>query len=178
MRKQIMKIMAVAFAICGFVTMLSAQEIEIPFMDKKYKSDENFFRAVAYGKSPDMAMAKSLAMANGKKELAGYIETTIQSVLQSYTLQTELNNEMDFGRETSEELKSVVKQVLTNINTMAEKPIRSGNVIEYYVVVEVAKQKVVEKMETMLDKDGFELEKEKFEKVFDEEMRKYENGNE
>lgn len=57
MKNQIVKIIAIAAILFGGIASLTAQEIEIPFQDKKYKSDENYFRAMSYGKSPDMAMA-------------------------------------------------------------------------------------------------------------------------
>lgn len=178
MKNQIVKIIAIAAILFGGIASLTAQEIEIPFQDKKYKSDENYFRAMSYGKSPDMAVAQSTALANTKKVLAGMIETKVQSVMEIYTLQTESNSDVDFGRVTNELIRNVVNQVLNDIHVMDEKAVRSGNVIEYYMVLEVPKKKVEEKMELAITKEGFQLEREKFEQVFDEEMSKYENDNE
>ena len=178
MKNQIVKIAAVVAILFGGIANLTAQEIQIPFTEKKYKSDENYFRTSSYGKSPDMAFAQSAALANTKKVLAGLIETKVQSVMKIYTLQTETNSDVDFARETSEMIKNVVNQVLNDIHIMDEKAIRNGNIIEYYMVLEVPKKKVEEAMELAITKEGFQLEKEKFEQAFDEEMSKYGNGDE
>lgn len=178
MKKQIVKIAAIVAILFGGIASLTAQEIQIPFTEKKYKSDENYFRASSYGKSPDMTMAQSSALTNTKKVLAGLIETKVQSVIQIYTLQTESNTDVDFARETSELIKNTINQVLNDIHIMDEKAIRNGNVIEYYMVLEVPKKKVEEKMEFAITKEGFQLEKDKFEQIFDEEMSKYGNSDE
>lgn len=106
------------------------------------------------------------------------IQTQVQSVMEIYTLQTESNSDVDFGRVTNELIRNVVNQLLNDIHVMDEKAVRNGNVIEYYMVLEVPKKKVEEKMELAITKEGLQLEKEKFEQVFDEEMSKYENDNE
>ena len=69
MKNQIVKIAAIVAILFSGIASLTAQEIQIPFTEKKYKSDENFFRASSYGKSPDMAFAQSAALANTKKVL-------------------------------------------------------------------------------------------------------------
>ena len=82
MKNYIVKIVAIVAILLGSIASLTAQEIQIPFTEKKYKSDENYFRASSYGKSPDMAMAQSMALTNTKKVLAGLIESKVQSVMQ------------------------------------------------------------------------------------------------
>ena len=176
--KKIMRIVAIAAILVSGITTLTAQEIEIPFQDKKYKSDENYFRAMSYGKSPDLTMAQGTALTQTKKVLAGLIETKVQSVMEIYTLQIETNSDVDFGRATNEIIRNVVNQTLNDIHILGEKAVRNGNIIEYYMVLEVPKKKVEEKMETAITKEGLLLEKEKFEKVFEEEISKYDNENE
>ena len=175
MKKQLVKILAVVAILFSGVTMMFAQEIQIPFTEKKYKSDENFFRASSYGKSPDMSMAQGIALTNAKKVLAGLIETKVQSVIQIYTVQAEVNDKVDFGRITNEMIKNTVNQVLNDVHVMDEKAIRNGNLIEYYMVLEIQKKKVEEKIESAITMEGVQLEREKFEQVFEEEMKKYEN---
>lgn len=178
MKNYIVKIVAIVAILLGSIASLTAQEIQIPFTEKKYKSDENYFRASSYGKSPDMAMAQSMALTNTKKVLAGLIESKVQSVMQIYTLQVESNTDVDFARETKELIKNVINQVLNDIHVMDEIAIRNGNIIEYYMVLEIPKKKIEEKMELAITEEGFQLEKDKFEQIFEEEMSKYENGDE
>ena len=125
-----------------------------------------------------MAMAQSMALTNTKKVLAGLIESKVQSVMQIYTLQVESNTDVDFARETSELIKNVINQVLNDIHVMDEIAIRNGNIIEYYMVLEIPKKKIEEKMELAITEEEFQLEKDKFEQIFEEEMSKYENGDE
>lgn len=61
---------------------------------------------------------------------------------------------------------------------MDEIAIQNGNIIEYYMVLEIPKKKIEEKMEFAITEEGFQLEKDKFEQIFEEEMSKYENGDE
>ena len=125
-----------------------------------------------------MAMAQSMALTNTKKVLAGLIESKVQSVMQIYTFQVESNTDVDFARETKELIKNVINQVLNDIHVMDEIAIRNGNIIEYYMVLEIPKKRIEEKMELAITEEGFQLEKDKFEQIFEEEMSKYENGDE
>ena len=75
-------------------------------------------------------------------------------------------------------IKNVINQVLNDIHVMDEIAIRNGNIIEYYMVLEIPKKKIEEKMEFAITEEGFQLEKDKFEQIFEEEMSKYENGDE
>ena len=75
-------------------------------------------------------------------------------------------------------IKNVINQVLNDIHVMDEIAIRNGNIIEYYMVLEIPKKRIEEKMELAITEEGFQLEKDKFEQIFEEEMSKYENGDE
>ena len=75
-------------------------------------------------------------------------------------------------------IKNVINQVLNDIHVMDEIAIRNGNIIEYYMVLEIPKKKIEEKMELAITEEEFQLEKDKFEQIFEEEMSKYENGDE
>ena len=75
-------------------------------------------------------------------------------------------------------IKNVINQVLNDIHVMDEIAIRNDNIIEYYMVLEIPKKRIEEKMELAITEEGFQLEKDKFEQIFEEEMSKYENGDE
>ena len=75
-------------------------------------------------------------------------------------------------------IKNLINQVLNDIHVMDEIAIRNGNIIEYYMVLEIPKKKIEEKMELAITEEEFQLEKDKFEQIFEEEMSKYENGDE
>lgn len=164
-----------------------AQEINLPFTESKYKSDENYFREKASGKSPDMSIAKSKAVTSAKKTIAGLIQPLVDNVVDKYTIQLNVDEQSSFGEVFQEQTRVAVSQTLKNINIMDEKAMKDGNLIVYWVVIEVPKDKLVENIEQTVEnnlnsstengvssenKDKLELDKEKFEKIFNEEMQK------
>ncbi len=54
-------------------------KVEIPLSGKEYQTDEDYFRARQSGLSPNLSMAKKIALQNAKAELAGNIQSTVES---------------------------------------------------------------------------------------------------
>ena len=75
-----------------------AVEIKLPFSEKEFQTNKEFFRATNMGKSPDIATSKKVALLNAKSELASNINSTIKKVTESYTNQRSVADKQDFDQ--------------------------------------------------------------------------------
>ncbi|MBN1253083.1 MAG: hypothetical protein JXA16_13180 [Bacteroidales bacterium] len=156
-----------------------SKEIEIPFSDKKYKTDKNHFRAVQSGTSTEMATAKKIATVNAKAELASNIQSTIKIVTENYTNQRNYGNKIEIENKFEELTKEVTNQLLTNVKIIDEKLLKdkSGK-FTYWIAVEMNKDEVLNNMQNQISKDEklqIDFDKFQFEKIFNQEMEKYNN---
>jgi len=155
-----------------------AGKITLPFSSKEYKSNTEYFRAVASGKSPDIATAKVIAITNAKQIIAGLIRTTTMDVTDNYRKQRTVGDQQELGIDFDNVTRQVVNEVLTNINVMDEEVYReTDQKYVYWVVLEVPKNQVANGMSDRISvaaKNQLAFDKYQFQKVFDEEMRKFE----
>jgi hypothetical protein len=154
-------------------------EVNLPFTGKEYKSDANAFRGKGVGRSPDMATAKKVAMTNVKTEIAGAIRTTVKDVTDQYTKQRTVADQQELGISFDQMTRTVVNEILTNIDVMDEKVYReTDGKYAYWVVIEVAKNQVLNGLNDKISKDAklqLDFDKFQFQKTFDAEMSKFEN---
>lgn len=159
-----------------------AVEISVPFSSKEYRSDENAFRAKQVGKSPDLATAKKIAFQNAKSELAGNIQSTIKRVTDQYTNQRTVGNAQEYENKFEEMAREVVKLQISNVKEIGEKIFKeTDGSYSYWIAIEAGKKEVFDKMDSKISSDAklkLDYDKMKFQKIFDEEMKKMaEEGN-
>ncbi|MGE0568655.1 MAG: hypothetical protein AB7O73_11955 [Bacteroidia bacterium] len=159
-----------------------AVEITVPFSSKEYRSDENAFRAKQMGKSPDLATAKKIAFQNAKSELAGNIQSTIKRVTDQYTNQRTVGNAQEYENKFEEMAREVVKLQISNVKEIGEKIFKEPDgSYSYWIAIEAGKKEVFDKMDSKISSDAklkLDYDKMKFQKIFDEEMKKMaEEGN-
>jgi len=167
---------------CGSSKKLSKTqgrtEITTPFSESKYKSDKDHFRAKNYGKSPDLATAKKIAMQNAKTEIAGNITTTIKAVTDNYTNQRTVGDQQEFENKFEEMSRSVVHQELNEIKVMEEKTFQlQDGKYEYWVAIEISKDALLNGINDRISKDKklqLDYDKHKYEETFNKEMEKFE----
>ncbi|MDR2084709.1 MAG: LPP20 family lipoprotein [Bacteroidales bacterium] len=156
-----------------------ATEIEVPFSGKEYKSDANFFRASQVGRSTDLATAKKIALANARAGMAQEVQQLVQNVVSQYVNQRSISNKQEYESKFEELSVLVTKQMLNNTKTMAEKTfIEKDKSYSYWVVVEMSKTELLGGIEDKITKDEklqLDFDKYQFEKIFNEEMKKFEN---
>jgi len=154
-------------------------EIVVPFSGKEYKSDANFFRATQLGKSPDLSAAKRIALLNAKTELGGLIETTMKAVTSSYTNQRTIDDRQEYASKFEEETRAIVNQKLNDVTIIGERVFKENNGgYTYYIAVEMSKDALLQNMNSRISKDErlkLDFDQYQFRKVFDEEMKKFEN---
>jgi hypothetical protein len=154
-------------------------EVVIPLSGKEYRSDKDFFRTSQSGKSPDLATAKKIALQNAKAELAGNIQSTIKTVTDNYTNQRSVGDQQEFENKFEEYARAVVNQTLNDVKIIGEKTFKEKDgKFTYYIAIEMSKEPIINTIADRISKDSklqLDFDKHQFQKVFDEEMEKFEN---
>ncbi len=156
-----------------------AQEISVPFSEKKYKTDKEFFRASSNGKSIDLATSKKIAMQNARAELASSIKSVMKVVTDQYTNQRQVGDAQEFESKFEELSRNVVDQSLPNVQIMEEKIFQEQDKrYTYWVVIQVSKEDLLQNLNGKISSDAklqLDYDKKKFEEVFNSEMEKMSN---
>ena len=152
-------------------------EITLPFSTKEFRSDEDHFRAKQVGKSPDLATAKKIAYQNAKAEMAGNIQSTIKRVTDQYTNQRTVGNTQEFENKFEELSREVVNLEMANVREIGEKTFQSQDdkSYSYWIAIEAGKKEVFEKLDAKISSDAklkLDYDKQKFQQIFDAEMKK------
>ena len=156
-------------------------EIEIPLSGPQYQSDANFWRTTQTGTSQDMAMSKKVALQNARQDLAALINSQIELVIENYGQNLAVEN-VKINESLYEELgRAVVSQNLMGAQVAGEKLFKLGDgSYRYHICLQVSKQDMIAKLEEKLaeeQKIKVEFDRERFRKVFDEEMKKLSTSN-
>jgi hypothetical protein len=153
-----------------------AVEITVPFSGKEFRSDENTFRAKQVGKSPDIATAKKIAFQNAKAEMAGNINSTVKRVTDQYTNQRTVGNTQEFENKFEELAREVVNMEMSNVKEIGEKIFKEPDGgYSYWIAIEADKKTVFDKLDAKISSDAklkLDYDKQKFQQIFDSEMKK------
>jgi hypothetical protein len=153
-----------------------AVEISVPFSGKEYRSDNENFRAKQIGKSPDIATAKKIAFQNAKAEMAGNINSVIKRVTDQYTNQRTVGNTQEFENKFEELAREVVNMEMSNVKEIGEKIFKeSDGAYSYWIAIEASKKDVFDKLDSKISSDAklkLDYDKQKFQQIFDSEMKK------
>ena len=153
-----------------------AVEISVPFSESKYRSDNEYFRAKQVGKSPDLATAKKIAFQNAKSEMAGNINSMIKRVTDQYTNQRTVGNTQEFENKFEELAREVVNLEMSNVKEIGEKIFKEPNgAFSYWIAIESGKKEVFDKLDSKISSNAstkLDYDKQKFQQIFDAEMKK------
>lgn len=155
-----------------------SEEVVLPFVD--FVSDANCFRAVGSGVSIDMATAKKIATLNARTELAGSVSSVVKAVTEQYTNQMQIQEKQEFAAKFEETTRNVVNQELNGVVIKDQKAFKGKDgKFTYYVAIEMPKQQIVDEVADAISKDqklSLEFDKFQFQKTFEAEMAKLEQG--
>ncbi len=153
-----------------------AVEISVPFSSKEFRSDENTFRAKQVGKSPDISTAKKIAFQNAKSEMAGNINSVMKRVTDQYTNQRTVGNTQEFENKFEEMAREVVNLEMSNVKEIGEKIFKEPDGgYSYWIAIEADKKAVFDKLDARIANDAklkLDYDKQKFQQIFDAEMKK------
>ena len=155
-------------------------EIALPFSGKEYQSDDKYFRATNSGKSIDLSTAKKQAMLNAQRDIATSVQTLLKTVADQYTSQKQIGEAQEFEQKLNDYTRTVAQETLNDIRVLNEKVFKSSDgKYTYYVALEMPKDAVQKAMADKLSKDAktqLDFDEYQFKKIFDEEMKKFEEG--
>jgi hypothetical protein len=153
-----------------------ATEITVPFSESKYRTDNDAFRAKQLGKSPDLATAKKIAFQNAKAEMAGNIQSMVKRVTDQYTNQRTVGNAQDFENKFEELAREVVNLQISNVVEIGEKIFKeTDGGYSYWIAIEANKKSVFDQLDQKVSSDAklkLDYDKQKFQSIFDSEMKK------
>ena len=152
-------------------------EISTPFDSKEYRSDQENFRSKQSGKSPDLATAKKIAYQNARAEMAANINATVKRVTDQYTNQRTVGNAQEFENKFEEMAREVVNLQMSNVKELGQKTFQDPSDKAYivWIALEANKKEVFEKLDAKISNDAklkLDYDKQKFQQIFDEEMKK------
>ena len=152
-------------------------EISTPFDSKEYRSDEENFRSKQSGKSPDLATAKKIAYHNARAEMAANINATVKRVTDQYTNQRTVGNTQEFENKFEELSREVVNLEMSNVKELGQKTFQDPSDKAYivWIALEANKKGVFDKIDAKISSDAklkLDYDKQKFQQIFDAEMKK------
>jgi hypothetical protein len=152
-------------------------EVSTPFDSKEYRSDENSFRSKQSGKSPDQATAKKIAYQNARAEMAANINATVKRVTDQYTNQRTVGNTQEFENKFEELSREVVNLEMSNVRELGQKTFTdpSDKSWTVWIALEADKKSVFDKIDAKISSDAklkLDYDKQKFQQIFDAEMKK------
>jgi hypothetical protein len=156
--------------------VMQEEEITVPFSG--FKTDKNYFRAVASGFSPDMNVAKKVALQNARSEIASSIQSLFNQVTTDYINQYVQDATPDLSQKFQEMSQNIVSQVLTNLTISDQKFFKSkaDNNIRCFVAVEMSKQDVGKAVTSRISqeaKDRIDFDEYQYRKIFDKALKEY-----
>jgi hypothetical protein len=167
---------------CGTTKSLQkvtgSTEIKVPLEGKEYTTNSEVFRAKNYGKSPDLATAKKIALLNAKSELASNINSIIKKVAEQYINQRTVGNAQEYESKFEENTREVVNQTLKDVVIIGEKIFKeTDGSFTYWIAIETNKAGILEGINQKISKNEslkLEYDKVKFEQIYNAEMIKTE----
>lgn len=157
------------------------KELEQPFEGKKYFSDKKYFRAIGEGKANDLTVAKRIAETNARQGLASQIEVKVRSVGEQFLQNRSIDQKLETTSKYEDITRTVIDETLRNVEVFDQRSYQNkkGNYV-HYVAMQMSTKSISDKMSEKISTDeqlkqDFELEK--FRKIYEEELEKYQSGN-
>ncbi|MFT3765351.1 MAG: hypothetical protein QM820_07540 [Minicystis sp.] len=152
-------------------------EISTPFDSKEYRSDAENFRSKQSGKSPDLATAKKIAYQSARAEMASNINATVKRVTDQYTNQRPVGNAQEFENKFEELSREVVNLEMSNVRELGQKTFQDQSDKSYvvWIALEANKKEIFDRIDQKISSDAklkLDYDKQKFQQIFDAEMKK------
>jgi hypothetical protein len=170
-----MKAKGLLFVFClsivGLVSGCKSSEIDVPF--SKFKTDKNYIRAVGSGVSPDLAIAKKIALQNAKSEIASSIQSVFNQVNTAYFEQYGAGATPDLSQKIEGMSQDVASQVLSNVRVADQKyqKIKKSDHVQCFLAVEMSKKdigRIAMDGISKATKDKIDIDESKYRQIFDE----------
>ncbi len=147
-----------------------------------FKPDKSTLRAVGFGESIDRNVAEQLALTNAQSKMAASIQTVFNQVNTNYFNQRAENRDKELEQKMEGMSRSVVSQVLSNMNFVDSKTYEPENkkannqAFQCYTAVEMPKDEIGKQiMRGISDatRNRIDFDQKQYEKIFNEELENY-----
>ena len=170
---------AAAITINACKSSKMGKEMKEPFSGKKYYSDKNYFRSVGDAISENSGFSEEKAVLIAKQKLASNIESIIKSVTDRYVRDIEVGKRSNFEQSVENETREVVKLKMQDVAQIDKKKyLQKDGQYHCYTALEVSKDVIFNGVNDRISKSSklqMEYDKERFKKIYDEEMKKLED---
>ncbi len=148
--------------------------------DEFRSSTETAFRATQSQKSSDMSLSREKALLMAKQRLASLVQAKISSVTDRYADEYQTSNALEMKGKFNNLTREVVNQQLNDISILCEKTAKeSDGTFTSYIAIEMNKESLKSEINKKIGdkaKLGIDYDKMKFEQIYDQEMKKLEEG--
>lgn len=155
-----------------------AKELTIPCAEFG-KGDDNYFRADASAESMNLQASREKALLNAKQRLSGFISSKIKAVNDRYMSETTVGKTSDYEEKFEGLTREVINQQLVGVKVTCEKPMQTADgKYQTFIALEVKKEELLKGMQDKLSNNQklkVDYDKMKYEKIFNEEMKKLED---
>jgi hypothetical protein len=160
----------VSLLITTLISGCKSSEVDVPF--SKFRTDKKYLRAVGLGISPDLAIAKKIALHNAKAELAGSIQSTFNEVNTTYFEQYGKGSTPDLSQKIEGMSQDISAQVLSNIRVADQKflKVKKTNNVQCFVAIEMSKADVGQAVLDAISKakkKKIDIEEDEYRKIFE-----------
>lgn len=169
------------FTSCGGKQAASgkgAHELVIPCSEFG-RGDDNYFRADASGESMNMQASREKAMLNAKNRLSGLISSKIKAVNDRYMNETTVGKNSDYEEKFEGLTREVINQQLVGVKLTCEKALSTADgKYQTFIALELKKEDLLKGLTdkvTNNQKLKVDYDKMKYEKIFNDEMKKLED---
>jgi hypothetical protein len=151
-------------------------EVKLPCSGTEYLSNSEYLRATMPAVSNNMAAAKTMALTLARAELATIVSALVQRVNDTYTRSFTSGEKNDTKVMMEERILMAVKERISGSRLGCEKMMQTPDgQFRYYANVEISCSDLIKGIETKVYEDAklrLEFDRERFRKIFDEEMSK------
>lgn len=162
-----------------FLTAQKVKEIsssQFPCQGIEFNSDKEHLRGSGYAESIDPTIAREKAVILAKEALAASIKSQIDAVTTLYTKSSA--NSQEFIKEFENINAETVDETIEGVNVICQKQEKLKNKnTKYYIACEIGTMPLITKIENKIyssKKLKVDFDKERFEKIFNEEIDKLE----
>ncbi|MBI5218180.1 MAG: hypothetical protein HY958_04545 [Bacteroidia bacterium] len=143
------------------------------------RGDDNYFRADASAESMNLQASREKAMLNAKNRLAGLIGSKIKAVNDRYMNETTVGKNQDYEEKFEGLTREVINQQLVGVKVTCEKPVQTADgKYQTFIALELKKEDLLKGLQDKItnnQKLKVDYDKMKYEKIFNDEMKKLED---
>ena len=151
----------------------------LPFTTAAYRSNDTHWRGVGNSISTQLAMGRRVATQNARTVLAQEIETQVRVVTQSFANHEQVQMDTEEAARFQEMSIAVTNETLNDVRVIGEQVFRlPDGRLDVHIALEMSKDAVGRAIVSRISADDrmrLRFDEYQFRRVFDEEMRNFEN---